>query len=262
MEKIKTFAVFCVLSQKKPRVFTGKVFRSTKIDFIVICKKSRTDFLLVSLFLLQFNQYRQKFSTKYSVWFHTVYLICLFCCFSRAHKLVETAGKMSCARPSNFTLRRQKSLGCDCQPIVSTRERRLRLQKQYSVDQNRDNTASANVHRSTNNVHNVLKNGTGVNTLWNCNNPSPEASLRIFTAIKTKSQNHACETNEECVSKREKQFASFVSFIFHFFEHVMRKPSYCSRVVFLFIFFIQIFSKYFPSAFFHQRMCLLISTLP
>lgn len=120
---------------------------------------------------------------------------------------------MSCARPSNFTLRRQKSLGCDCQPIVSTRERRLRLQKQYSVDQNRENTASA-VHRSTNNVHNVLKNGTGVNTLWNCNNSSPEASLRIFTAIKTKSQNHACETNEECVYlNRKKLFRLFYLFI-------------------------------------------------
>lgn len=104
---------------------------------------------------------------------------------------------MSCARPSNFTLRRQKSLACDCQPIVSTRERRLRLHKQYSVDQNRDTISAA--HRSTN-VHNVLKNGNAVNTLWNCNNNSPpEASLRIFTAIKTKSQNHGCETNEECV---------------------------------------------------------------
>lgn len=130
---------------------------------------------------------------------------------------------MSCARPSNFALRRQKSLGCDCQPIVSTRERRLRLQKQYSVDQNRDNTsasaAAAAIHRSANNnnVHNVLKNGTGVNTLWNCNNSSPEASLRIFTAIKTKSQNHASETNEECVSEQKTIFVSFRLFAFRFF---------------------------------------------
>lgn len=137
--------------------------------------------------------------------------------FSRAHLLVEKAGEMSCARPSNFTLRRQKSLGCDCQPIVSTRERRLRLQKQYSVDQNRDNTASA-VHRSTNNIQNVLKNGTGGNTLWKCNSPTPEASLRIFTAIKTKSQNHACETNEECVSKQQHHLVSFVLLIYVLFS--------------------------------------------
>lgn len=132
---------------------------------------------------------------------------------------------MSCARPSNFTLRRQKSLGCDCQPIVSTRERRLRLQKQYSVDQNRD-TVSA-VHRSTN-AHNVLKNGNTVNTLWNCSNSPPEASLRIFTAIKTKSQNHACETNEECVFifklKKRRYAINFVVCLCYFSSFSLNIP--------------------------------------
>lgn len=107
---------------------------------------------------------------------------------------------MSCTRPSNFTLRRQNSLACECQPIVNTHERRLRLQKEYSVDHNRG-TVSA-VHRSTN-VHNVLKSENSVNTLWNCSNSSPEASLRIFTAINnnnnSNTQNHGCETNETCV---------------------------------------------------------------
>lgn len=112
---------------------------------------------------------------------------------------------MSCTRPSNFTLRRQNSLACECQPIVSTHERRLRLQKQYSVDQNRGTTAVSATHRSTNNVHNVLKCENSVKTLWNCSSSSPEASLRIFTAIKNNTQHHGCETNEKCVFERIKK---------------------------------------------------------
>lgn len=107
---------------------------------------------------------------------------------------------MSCARPPNFLLRKQKSLVCEsvCQPtVINTRERRLRLQKQYSVDQSRD---VGNTHRSINNTPNQLKNGNIVNNSWSGTTSSPEASLRIFTAIKTKSQhNHDAEPNNECV---------------------------------------------------------------
>lgn len=105
---------------------------------------------------------------------------------------------MSCARPPNFLLRKQKSLVCEsvCQPTaIGARERRLRLQKQYSVDHGRDVSA----HRTTNNAQNQVKNGNLVNNSWGCNNPSPEASLRIFTAIKNKSQSHGGESNEEYV---------------------------------------------------------------
>lgn len=123
---------------------------------------------------------------------------------------------MSCTRPSNFTLRRQNSLACECQPIVSTHERRLRLQKQYSVDQNRGTTAVSATHRSTNNVHNVLKCENSVNTLWNCSSSSPEASLRIFTAIKNSTQHHGCETNEKCVFERNKNGYLFALICFYF----------------------------------------------
>lgn len=102
---------------------------------------------------------------------------------------------MSCARPPNLLLRKQKSLVCEsvCQPSDNTRERRLRLQKQYSVDHSRDTSTA---HRSTNG-HNHFKSGSLINTSWNCNNSPPEASLRIFTAIKNKSQNNSSERNEE-----------------------------------------------------------------
>lgn len=125
---------------------------------------------------------------------------------------------MSCARPTDFTLRRQKSLACEFQPTANTRERRLRLQKQYSVDQTRDTLSAA--HRSAN-VHNALKNGNvAVNTSWNCNNSSPpEASLRIFTAIKNKSQTHGCGTNEECVFK----LIGKKKFLFAFFALTYQK---------------------------------------
>lgn len=106
---------------------------------------------------------------------------------------------MSCVRPPNFLLRKQKSLVCEsvCQSTaINTRERRLRLSKQFSVDQSRD---VVNSHRSIN-ASNQLKNGNVVNNSWGGNSSSPDASLRIFTAIKTKSQqNHGCEPNDECV---------------------------------------------------------------
>lgn len=108
--------------------------------------------------------------------------------------------KMSCARPPNILLRKQKSLVCEsvCQPVINTRERRLRLQKQYSVDQSRDT-----VNNNQRSIHapNQLKNGNLANNSWSGSNSSPEASLRIFTAIKAKTQqNHnGCEPNEECV---------------------------------------------------------------
>lgn len=101
---------------------------------------------------------------------------------------------MSYVRPPNLLLRKQKSLVCEsvCQPTANTRERRHRLQKQYSVDHSRDSASSASsASRSINNGH---------NNSWNCNSSPPEASLRIFTAIKNKSsQNDGSEANEEYV---------------------------------------------------------------
>lgn len=112
---------------------------------------------------------------------------------------------MSCARPPNFLLRKQKSLVCEsacesvCQTaVIGTHERRIRLQKQYSVDHGRD----ASTHRSANNHSsgsNQQKNGNSGNNPWGCNNATPEASLRIFNAIKNKTQSHGGESNEECV---------------------------------------------------------------
>lgn len=109
--------------------------------------------------------------------------------------------KMTCTRPPNFLLRKQKSLVCEsvCQTAaIGTRERRLRLQKQYSVDHGRDISA----HRLVNNNssgQNQQKNGNSGNNPWGCSNASPEASLRIFTAIKNKTQSPGGESNEECV---------------------------------------------------------------
>lgn len=118
--------------------------------------------------------------------------------FSGLQESSRGENKMSCARPPNLILRKQKSLVCEsvCQPTANTRERRLRLHKQYSIDQSRD-TISA--HRSANG--NQLKNGHLANNSWNCNNLPPEASLRIFTAIKNKNSqnNNGREPNEEYV---------------------------------------------------------------
>lgn len=107
---------------------------------------------------------------------------------------------MSCARPPNFLLRKQKSLAYEsvCQPTINMRERRLRLQKQYSIDQS-DFTKTVTTQRSSNGQQqHSVKKGTVVHNSWNCNNPSPEASLRIFTAIKNKTQCHESESNQEC----------------------------------------------------------------
>lgn len=93
---------------------------------------------------------------------------------------------MSCTRPPNFLLRKQKSLVCEsvCRPTINS-DRRYRLQKQFSVDHNRDKI-----------INNQLKNGQ--HNSWACNNSSPESSLRIFTAIKSKTQN-GTDTNTEYV---------------------------------------------------------------
>lgn len=104
---------------------------------------------------------------------------------------------MSCARPPNFLLHKQKSLVCEsvCKPSVNSRERRLRLQKQFSVDQSHDistqRTSYAQIQPKTGKILN--------NNSWGCNNQSPDASLRIVTAIKNKTQNHGTEPNEQCV---------------------------------------------------------------
>lgn len=122
---------------------------------------------------------------------------------------------MSCARPPNFLLRKQKSLVCESvyQPtVVGARERRLRLQKQFSVDHSRDVSG----HRSTNNGQNQLKNGNLINNSWN--NPSPEASLRIFTAIKNKTQSHGSDSNEECVIEVSVSFFGCCYYCFYSFS--------------------------------------------
>ncbi|XP_031621001.1 uncharacterized protein LOC116339320 [Contarinia nasturtii] len=94
---------------------------------------------------------------------------------------------MSCARPPNFLLHKQKSLVCES----VCHERRLRLRKQFSVDQNHDISNHRSVHGQ-----NQPKNGKVINSnSWGCNNP--EASLRIVTAIKNKTQNHGSEPNEQ-----------------------------------------------------------------
>lgn len=121
---------------------------------------------------------------------------------------------MSCARPPNFLLRKQKSLVCEsvCQSTtIGARERRLRLQKQYSVDHGRDISAQ----RPPSSGQHQQKNGNLVNNnSWGCNNPSPEASLRIFTAIKNKTQAHGGESNDECVIKNFNVSISFYLFLF------------------------------------------------
>lgn len=96
--------------------------------------------------------------------------------------------------------RKQNSLVCESvyQPIGS-RERRLRLQKHFPVDQSQDDSAN----RSVNN-HNRQKIGPLASNSWRCNNTSPEASLRIFTAIKNQALNQGSLPNEEWVfSKKE-----------------------------------------------------------
>ncbi|XP_055310603.1 uncharacterized protein LOC129573715 [Sitodiplosis mosellana] len=113
---------------------------------------------------------------------------------------------MSCARPPNFLLRKQKSLVCEsvCQTTtICARERRLRLQKQYSVDHGRDISAHRSANNNSNNGQIQQKNGNLVTNSWGCNNPSPEASLRIFTAIKNKTQSHEGDSNEEVQKSSE-----------------------------------------------------------
>lgn len=90
-------------------------------------------------------------------------------------------------------LRKQKSLTGE----YSTR--RLRLQKQFSIDQNVIGGAS-NRH-STSSGHSKLLNSlanANNNNSWTTNEPSPEASLRIFTAFKNKSTpNNGFTANDE-----------------------------------------------------------------
>lgn len=105
----------------------------------------------------------------------------------------KTNENMSCARPPNFLLRKQKSLVCEsvCQPTMVNSGRRFRLHKQFSVDQHRDKFVNGQMQ---------IKNGhTNINNSWGCNNSSPDPSLRIFTAIKNKTQNECEPTSNECV---------------------------------------------------------------
>lgn len=162
------------------------------------CTQRERDFLFSILWWIEFLQWILVNELDTLKKFNPVYLLKehrrnFFVCWLQAKY------NMSCTRPPNFLLRKQKSLVCEsvCQSTaINTRERRLRLQKQFSVDQSRD---VVNSHRSIN-TSNQLKNGNVVNNSWGGNSSSPEASLRIFTAIKTKSQqNHGCEPNDECV---------------------------------------------------------------
>lgn len=108
---------------------------------------------------------------------------------------------MSCARPQNIQLRKQKSVNCEsvCQLTSATRERRLRIQKQYSVDQNANiRHVSAIQNQRSIDIQPKCRNGT-----WNGPDQAPEASLRIFTAIKNKSNTAGIEPKTECVFKFE-----------------------------------------------------------
>lgn len=106
---------------------------------------------------------------------------------------------MSCARPQNMQLRKQKSVNCEsvCQLTSATRERRLRLQKQYSVDQNA-NIRDVSTHRNQRSIDIQSKCGNGS---WNGSDPAPGTSLRIFTAFKNKTNTAGIEPKTECVFK-------------------------------------------------------------
>lgn len=99
---------------------------------------------------------------------------------------------MSCVRPQNIILRKQDSLNCD------TRERRVRLQKQLSVDQHsgiQDVAAFGNKS-----VNCQPKYGNTPNKIaWNGHDQASETSLRIFTAIKNKTISAGTEPKDECV---------------------------------------------------------------
>lgn len=104
---------------------------------------------------------------------------------------------MSCARPQNIQLRKQRSVNCEsiCPLTSATRERRLRLHKQYSVDQNANNRdVSAIRNQRTVDNQSKCKNG-----LWNDSDQAPETSLRIFTAFKNKTNNAGIEPKTEYV---------------------------------------------------------------
>lgn len=114
----------------------------------------------------------------------------------------------SSTRPSNFLLQKQKSLLCE--PVnhqpSTTRDRRIRFQRQYSADQS-TNTRDLNGigfthrHRRTNHLSYQTKCKTlNNNGTWN-QEPSPESSLRIFTAFKSKNQVNGFENlKNKCVS--------------------------------------------------------------
>lgn len=111
---------------------------------------------------------------------------------------------MSCGRPPNHILRKQKSLNCEsvCQLASNTRERRFRLQKQFSIDQN-SNIRDVALNRSIN-VNCQPKCGNSINnnnnhTTWNGHDQVPETSLRIFTAFKNKTNTNGTESKDECV---------------------------------------------------------------
>lgn len=121
---------------------------------------------------------------------------------------------MSCARPSNMILRKQKSLNCEpiCSVPSNTRDRRFRLQKQFSMDHN-------------SNVRNVVAIGNRSNhcqtkSSWNNNDQVPEASLRIFTAFKSKTHHHnGNDSKDECVRTlilQNIQFHFRFTFFFYF----------------------------------------------
>lgn len=106
---------------------------------------------------------------------------------------------MSCARPRNMQLRKQKSVTCEsvCQFTSATRERRFRLQKQYSVDQNA-NIRNVSTLRNQRSIDIQSKCGNGS---WNGSDPAPGTSLRIFTAFKNKTNTAEIDPTPECVFK-------------------------------------------------------------
>lgn len=114
---------------------------------------------------------------------------------------------MSCStRPPNFLLRKQKSLICEPvnqQPSI-IRDRRIRFQKQYSADQStiaRDCNGIGLNNRRTNNLSYQTKSkSSNIIGTWN-HGPSPESSLRIFTAFKNKNYVNGIENVKgKCVS--------------------------------------------------------------
>lgn len=112
----------------------------------------------------------------------------------------------SSTRPPNFLLQKQKSLLCEPvnQQPSTTRDRRIRFQRQYSADQStnaRDFNGIGFTHRRTNHSNYQTKYKTlNNNGTWN-HEPSPESSLRIFTAFKSKNQVNGFENvKSKCVS--------------------------------------------------------------